>query len=59
MSSTANLDQETKNQIYEIISQLDITIINSTHSIDELLDFDIQIQIQFDKDEKKIINKNK
>jgi len=55
--STANLDQETKNQIYEIISQLDITIINSTHSIDELLDFDIQIQIQFDKDEKKIINK--
>ena len=55
--STANLDQETKTQIYEIISQLDITIINSTHSIDELLDFDIQIQIQFDKDEKKIINK--
>ena len=55
--STANLDQETKNQIYEIISQLDITIINSTHSIDELLDFDIQIKIQFDKDEKKIINK--
>ena len=55
--STANLDQETKTQIYEIISQLDITIINSTHSIDELLDFDIQIEIQFDKDEKKIINK--
>ena len=55
--STANLDKETKTQIYEIISQLDITIINSTHSIDELLDFDIQIQIQFDKDEKKIINK--
>ena len=55
--STANLDQETKTQIYEIISQLDITIINSTHSIDELLDFDIQIKIQFDKDEKKIINK--
>ena len=57
--STANLDQETKTQIYEIISQLDITIINSTHSIDELLDFDIQIKIQFDKDEKKIINKTK
>ena len=55
--STANLDQETKTQIYEIISELDITIINSTHSIDELLDYDIQIKIQFDKDEKKIINK--
>ena len=55
--STANLDQETKTQIYEIISELDITIINSTHSIDELVNYDVQIQIQFDKDDKKIINK--
>ena len=55
--STANLDQETKTQIYKIISQLDITIINSTHSLDELENYDVQIQIQFDKDDKKIINK--
>ena len=55
--STANLDQETKTQIYEIISELDMTIINSTHSIDELVNYDVHIQIQFDKDDKKIINK--
>lgn len=53
--STANLDKETKSQIYEILNNLEITIINSTHSIDELLNFDNHLQISIGDNNKKLI----
>jgi ABC-type lipoprotein export system ATPase subunit len=53
--STANLDKETKSQIYEILNNLEITIINSTHSIDELLNYDNHLQISVGENNKKLI----
>ena len=43
--STSNLDSESKGVIYEIIDGLDITIINSTHNPDELINFDYHIEM--------------
>ena len=43
--STSNLDSESKKVIYEIINNLDITIINSTHNPDELHSYDYHIKI--------------
>ena len=43
--STSNLDSESKKIIYEIINDLDITIINSTHNPDELHSYDYHIKI--------------
>ena len=43
--STSNLDSESKKVIYEIIDGLDITIINSTHNPDELINFDYHIEM--------------
>ena len=43
--STSNLDSESKKVIYEIINDLDITIINSTHNPDELHSYDYHIKI--------------
>lgn len=40
--STANLDIETKNMIYSILENLDLTIINSTHSSDNFKNYDIE-----------------
>ena len=44
--STANLDLESKNVIYRIIEDLNITIINSTHNHNELLSYDYHIKIE-------------
>ena len=43
--STSNLDTETKKLIYNIISQRKLTIINSTHSQDEIFKYDYEIKI--------------
>ena len=43
--STSNLDSASKGVIYEIIDGLDITIINSTHNPDELINFDNHIEM--------------
>ena len=43
--STSNLDSASKKVIYEIIDSLDITIINSTHNPDELINFDYHIEM--------------
>ena len=43
--STSNLDSASKEVIYEIIDDLDITIINSTHNPDELINFDNHIEM--------------
>ncbi|MDA8552578.1 ABC transporter ATP-binding protein/permease [bacterium] len=55
--STANLDKDSKIQIYKILSNLKITVINSTHSIDELNDYDVHLKIEFDENNKKILKK--
>ena len=43
--STSNLDSESKKVIYEIIDNLEITIINSTHNPDELHSYDMHIKM--------------
>ena len=43
--STSNLDSASKEVIYEIIDDLDITIINSTHNPDEIINFDNHIEM--------------
>lgn len=58
--ATANLDLATKQLIYSILQQLNITIINSTHSIEEITQYDQKISIDFENSNRKIkINKNK
>lgn len=42
--STANLDSQSKILIYKILNSLDITILNSTHSLDELTNYDIELK---------------
>ena len=44
--STANLDSESKKVIYDIIEDLNITIINSTHNLDELHSYDYHIKTE-------------
>ena len=43
--STSNLDSASKEVIYEIIDDLDITIINSTHNPDDIINFDNHIEM--------------
>lgn len=52
--ATANLDSNTKKLIYSIINNLEVTIINSTHSSDELIKFDNKLSIQFENNKRKI-----
>ena len=51
--SMSNLDIKTKELIYRILSGLDLTIINSTHSI-ENLEFDAHLEIKIEKDKRKV-----
>ena len=51
--SMSNLDTKTKELIYQILSRLDLTIINSTHSI-ENLEFDAHLEIRIEKDKRKV-----
>lgn len=51
--ATANLDIETKNLIYSIINNLEITIINSTHSSDELTRYDKKISIYYENNKRE------
>ena len=43
--STANLDDETRNFIFEILKQKDVTIINSTHDPEQFLSIDSHVNI--------------
>lgn len=52
--SMSNLDTKTKTLIYHILSQLDLTIINSTHSI-ENLDYDTHLSIKIEDDTRKVV----
>ena len=51
--SMSNLDIKTKELIYRILSGLNLTIINSTHSI-ENLEFDAHLEIKIEKDKRKV-----
>ena len=53
----SNLDTKTKQLIYSILKKLNLTIINSTHSI-ENLDYDNHFEIQIDEDIRKITKQN-
>lgn len=55
--SMSNLDTKTKELIYSILKKLNLTIINSTHSI-ENLDYDNHFEIQIDEDIRKITKQN-
>ena len=55
--SMSNLDTKTKQLIYCILKKLNLTIINSTHSI-ENLDYDNHFEIQIDEDIRKITKQN-
>ena len=57
--STSNLDSETKKLIFGILDDLNLTIINSTHNKEDLLNYDVEIHL-FKENEKtkiKYINK--
>ena len=53
--STANLDEKTKAKIFDILSNRDLTIINSTHDPDGFDNVDYHFDIAFEEDS-KIIN---
>ena len=43
--STANLDQQSKELIFNILNEIDITIINSTHNISSFIKHDEHYEI--------------
>ena len=43
--STANLDIESKELIFNILDELNLTIINSTHNLSGFINFDEHIEI--------------
>ena len=55
--SMSNLDSTTKKLIYEILGKLDLTIINSTHSIENLT-YDAHFEIKMSNDIREVIIHN-
>ena len=53
--STSNLDVSTKRFIFDILSEKNITIVNATHNMEDF-DFDNQLKIEIDKNNKRVIN---
>ena len=53
--STANLDQQSKELIFKILSELDLTIINSTHNISSFIKYDDHYEIINTTNGRKII----
>lgn len=53
--STSNLDVETKNLIFEILNKNDLTIINSTHDINNFDNVSHHYKIEFNKDYRGIV----
>ena len=43
--STSNLDIESKELIFSILNELDLTIINSTHNLSSFIDYDEHFEI--------------
>ena len=55
--STSNLDLESKELIYKILSDEKITIINSTHSKNDFLKYDKHLEIIFDEGNRNIVSR--
>lgn len=57
--STSNLDLTTKQLIFSILEDLNLTIINSTHNKEDLLNYDVEIHLfkEHEKTKIKYINK--
>ena len=55
--STANLDEKSKNLIFEILREQSITIINSTHDPDSFKDIDNHLRISI-KDDSRLVTFN-
>ena len=53
--STANLDKETKEIIFNNLSNLNISVINSTHDISELKNYDYKIEIKNIDDKRELV----
>ena len=53
--ATSNLDTNTKNLIFNILKNLNITIINSTHNKEDF-EYDIELKIQIEEN-KRLIQK--
>ena len=47
--STANLDTETSSFLYQLLQNLNITILNSTHSSDKFTSNDIELQFKLEE----------
>ena len=55
--STANLDDDSKDKIFSILSDKNITIINSTHDPDSFVNIDNHLKIDI-VDEERILKFN-
>ena len=53
--STSNLDTESKVLIYDILNSKELTILNSTHSPNELINYDLHIEIRTNNDSREIV----
>lgn len=53
--STANLDKETKEIIFNNLSNLKISILNSTHDLSDLKNYDFKIEIKNIDDKRELI----
>ena len=54
--STSNLDEESKELIFKILKDLDITIVNSTHNKNDFKNVDSHLQLSLSKDGKRELN---
>ncbi len=54
--STSNLDEESKELIFKILKDLDITIVNSTHNKNDFKNVDSHIHLSLSKDGKRELN---
>ena len=52
--STSNLDQETRQMIFDILNSKNLTVVNSTHTPDDFRGYDHHIRIEIE-DEKRIL----
>lgn len=53
--STSNLDIESKQLIYKILNELELTIINSTHNLSSFMTYDKHLEIVSSKDGRKLV----
>lgn len=56
--STSNLDKETKSKINSILKDLNITIVNSTHSKEDIDQYDDEIEIYYENNTKIVKQQN-